>query len=111
MEETCPRQLKLNVDASFHSDYHSGSTGAIVRDYQGNLVAAACSFIPHVASPMMVEAIGMREGLMLVEKMGIHNVVAEGDSMEVINACKGDQRWWPESAAILADYGFSFKYW
>jgi hypothetical protein len=52
---------------------------------------------------MMAEAIGMREGLMLVEKMGNHNVVVEGDSMEVINACKEDQRWWSESAAILAD--------
>jgi ribonuclease HI len=97
-----PRQLKLNMDASFHADSRSGSTGAVVRDFQGNFVAAACSFLPHVASPVMAGAIGMREGLMLIERMGSHNVIAESDSMEVINACKGDQRWWSESAAILA---------
>jgi hypothetical protein len=98
-----PRQLKLNVNASFHVDSRSGSTRDVVYDFQGNFVAAACSFLLHVASPVMAEAIGMREGLMLIERMGSHNVIAESDSMEVINACKEDQRWWSESAAILAD--------
>jgi hypothetical protein len=45
-----PHKVKLNVDASFHTDVHAGSVDAILHDYQGNLLVAKCSFIPHVAS-------------------------------------------------------------
>jgi hypothetical protein len=30
-----PRQVKLNVDASFHADDAAGATGAVIRDYKG----------------------------------------------------------------------------
>jgi hypothetical protein len=42
------RFLKLNVDASFHVDDHAGAVGAVIRDYEGRLVVASCSFLSHV---------------------------------------------------------------
>jgi ribonuclease HI len=98
-----PREVKLNVDASFHVDSYAGSTGAIIRDQQGGFVAASSSFLQYVASPLMAEAIAMREGLALAIKMGCSNVVAESDSLEVIQACTGEESWWNEAPAVFAD--------
>lgn len=98
-----PRQVKLNVDASFHVDSNEGSAGVVLRDYQGSFIAASTVFIPHVASPAMAEARAMREGLSLANRLGCNNVLAESDSLEVIQACTGEDAWWNMSAAIFAD--------
>jgi hypothetical protein len=34
-----PRQVKLNVDASFHENMAAGAMGAVIRDYQGQFKA------------------------------------------------------------------------
>jgi ribonuclease HI len=98
-----PRQVKINVDASFYADLHAGSTGAIARDYQGSFIAAKTVYLPHVASPAMEEVIAMREGLSLATGLGCNNIIAESDSIETIHACTGEHSWWNESAAIFAD--------
>ena len=45
----------------------------------------------------------MRDGLALAIKLGCNNVVAESDSLDVIQACTGEQSWWSTQAAIFAD--------
>jgi ribonuclease HI len=97
------RFLKLNVDAAFYDDSRSGSFGAVIRDFQGNFVGAKCGLIPSVASASMAEAMAMREGLVLANSMGINRLIAESDSMETVEACSGEERWWNESAAVYAD--------
>ena len=98
-----PRKIKLNVDASFHVDAGAGSTGAILRDFQGHMVAASCTYIPNISSAALAEAIAMKEGLILASRLGCNSIVAESDSMETIEACTGAESWWNESAAIYAD--------
>jgi ribonuclease HI len=98
-----PRHVKLNVDASFLEDRHAGAVGAVLRDFQGNFLAASCVLLPHVSTPLMAEAIAMREGLKLANVMNCSRVQAESDSTEVIDACIGVERWWDENAAIYAD--------
>jgi ribonuclease HI len=66
---TGPRQVKLNVDASFFKKEHAGGMGAVLRDYQGNVIAASCKYLPHVASSEMAEAIAMKAGLDLVNSI------------------------------------------
>jgi ribonuclease HI len=98
-----PRQLKLNVDASFHEDMVAGATGAVIRDYQGQFVAASTKYIPHVSSASMAEAFAMKEGLLLANRLGCSSIIAESDSIVTIDACKGGETWWTDSAAIFAD--------
>jgi hypothetical protein len=59
------RQVKINVDGSFHIDDRAGSVGAVARDHNGRFLAASSLFIPNIASSAAVEAIAMREGLVL----------------------------------------------
>jgi ribonuclease HI len=49
------------------------------------------------------EAIAMREVLALAIAVGCNNIQAESDSMDVIEACLGEEAWWNESAATYAD--------
>ena len=39
----------------------------------------------------------------MANRMGCNNVVADGDSLEIIQACTGEGSWWGESSAIFAD--------
>jgi ribonuclease HI len=86
--------VKVNVDASFYADTCTCAVGAVLRDYQGHLIAASCKFLPQVASAAMAEAIAMKEALSLVTSKGCSEVIAEADSLEIIQACTGQETWW-----------------
>ena len=49
-------QLLVNTDASFDEYSHSGSTGVVIRDNHGGVIAASNKFLPHVADAHMAEA-------------------------------------------------------
>jgi hypothetical protein len=53
-----PREgyLMLNVDASYDEDNGCGSTGAIIRDSHGAMVAATSTYISHLVDAPMAEA-------------------------------------------------------
>jgi ribonuclease HI len=102
-ERPQPRQVKVNVGGSFYADSYTGAVGAVLRDYQGQLIAASCKFLPQVSSAAMAEALAMKEGLSLVVSKGCSQVIAEADSLETIQACTGQETWWTEPAAIFAD--------
>jgi hypothetical protein len=69
-----PRQVKVNVDASYCEDSRTGAVGVILRDYQGQFLAAAGKYIPHLASVPMAEAIVMKEAeLGSTKRMQFHN--------------------------------------
>jgi ribonuclease HI len=95
-----PRYIKFNVDASFHDDRKAGAAGAVLRDIDGHFIAASCYLIPHVSTPMLAEAIALREGLELATRLNLSRVQAESDSSDVINACNRDERWWNEASAV-----------
>jgi ribonuclease HI len=102
-ERPQPRQVKVNVDGSFYADTFTGAVGAVLRDYQGQLIAAPCKYLPQVSSAAMAEALAMKEGLSLVASKGCSQVIAEADLLETIQACTGQETWWTEPAAIFAD--------
>jgi ribonuclease HI len=98
-----PRQLKLNVDASFHEDSRAGATGAVIRDYKGRFLAACSKKLPNVASMTMAEAMAMKDGLELASRLGCNSIKAESNSTVIIDALLGTNAWWGAEAAIHAD--------
>jgi ribonuclease HI len=98
-----PRQVKVNVDASFFEDTRSGAVGVVLRDFQGQFIAVSCKYIPSLPSVEMAEALAMKEGLILANAKGCNSVIAEGDSLETIQACEGGDAWWTAPAAIYVD--------
>jgi hypothetical protein len=70
------------------------------RNHKGKFIAASTTFIPNLTSAAAAEALAIREGLCLVNRLGCSNVIAESDSLETIQACTKEERWWGESANI-----------
>jgi ribonuclease HI len=66
-------------------------------------VAASSSFIPHVSSAAKAEALAMLHGLLFAHSLGYQDIVAELDSLEVINLCSGEDRIWNEATTIYAE--------
>ena len=52
---------------------------------------------------MMAEATAMRDGLVFANSLGFPRVEAESDSLNVINFCDGQSRWWDAATAIFAE--------
>ena len=98
-----PQFIKLNVDAAFYPDEGVGAIAAILRDVRGNFVAAQCKFIPFAADVITTEALAMRDGLVFANSLGFNRLEAESDSLQVINFCNGQTRWWDSAAAIFAE--------
>jgi hypothetical protein len=71
------------------------------RDHNGRFLVASSLFIPNIASSAVAEAIEMREGLALANRLGFNNVVMESDSLETVEVCTGDESWWGESSATF----------
>jgi hypothetical protein len=82
-----PPYIKLNIDVAFYEDRQARVAGTILRDIDRQFVAAACFFIPHVSTSMMAEAIAMREGLELANRLSLSRIQAESNSSEIIDAC------------------------
>ena len=49
-------QLLVNTETSFDEYSHSESTGVVIRDNHGGVIAASNKFLPHVADAHMAEA-------------------------------------------------------
>jgi hypothetical protein len=56
------------------------------------------TIIPNLASAEAAEALALREGLCLANRLECSNVIAESDSLET-----SEERWWGKSAATYAD--------
>jgi hypothetical protein len=76
--------IKINVNASFFEDDHSGVTGLIVRDCEGALLQAQARWTEHAASPLIIEALAILDGVRLAIDRGYRNVEVESDAQEVI---------------------------
>ena len=98
-----PGFIKLNVDAAFHVDIGAGDTVAVLRDVRGNFIAAQCLYIERGTDVVTMEATIMRDGLILANSLGFRNVEAESDSIQVINSCSSQTRWWDAATAIFAE--------
>jgi hypothetical protein len=60
--------------------------GVVARDFQGQFIEAASRHLPHVSSVAMAEAIAMKEGLLLANRLGCNSIVDESDSIENVQA-------------------------
>jgi ribonuclease HI len=94
--------FKLNIDASFDENGGCGSTGAIIRDNSGAMIAAASSFIPHLMDAPMAEAYALKEGLMLAQYIGVNRLIVQSDCIEEVEIMR-DGGFTANSAAAIYD--------
>jgi hypothetical protein len=74
----------INVDAGYDEAKGSGSTGVFIRDSTVGFIAALHIYIPHVLDAAMVEAVALRDGLLLAHYIGWSRMEFQSDCMEVV---------------------------
>lgn len=90
--EWCPPpkgMLKLNTDASFNQGRSIAHAGIIIRNEEGDILTGLIKTF-HATFPLLVEALALREGIMLAHSLGIQKLMAESDCLEVIRSCRGE---------------------
>jgi ribonuclease HI len=98
----------INVDAGFEETKGAGSTGAVIRDSMGGLVAASHSYISHVVDAAMPEAAALKDGLLLAQQIACSRVEFQSDCMEVVTTM---QRGGFSATAAGAIYDECYQYW
>lgn len=74
---------KVNTDAAFSPSTGAGSTGVVVRDERGEILAAAARSYSSIADALMAEALAVRDGVLLAVEQGVPKVILESDNMTV----------------------------
>lgn len=98
--------FKLNVDASYHRDEGEGATGVVIHDARGNFITGSCVLIYRSSDATTTESLAMKHGLTLATSLGLQRIIAESNSLEVVNACTGTNPWWTDmwkSMQIVTD--------
>jgi ribonuclease HI len=76
------------IDASYDENEGCGSTGVVIRDSTGRMIAATNSYIPHLTDAQMAEAYAFKEGLMLAQHIGGNRLIIQSDCMEIVEVMK-----------------------
>ncbi|KAL6189330.1 hypothetical protein ACLB2K_040719 [Fragaria x ananassa] len=77
--------LKLNVDGAYLEHRQNGGVGGILRNSSGNFIAAYTTPVMHISSDLHVELLAIREGIDLIQKMQLQQVVIETDCLQAVN--------------------------
>ena len=84
-----PGFFKVNVDRALFAKSKQSGVGVIVRDGEGNVVAAMCRKLDLPLSVLETEAKAFEFALAFAEEVGLRDVVFEADSQLLINAVHG----------------------
>lgn len=72
--------LKCNVDSAIFADRKKMGFGGVLCDSNGEFVAAIQGSLPGTFSPILAEAIGLREVLSWIKESSFGSILVETDS-------------------------------
>ena len=84
-----PGYFKVNVDGALFAKSKQSGVGVIVRDEEGNVVAAMCRKLDLPLGVLETEAKALEIGMAIAEEVGLKDVVFEADSQLLINSVHG----------------------
>ncbi|XP_030930265.1 uncharacterized protein LOC115955973 [Quercus lobata] len=84
-----PSYFKVNVDGALFAKSKQSDVGVIMRDEDGNVVAAMCRKLDLPLGVLETEAKALEIGMTFAEEVGLRDMVFEGDSQLIINAVHG----------------------
>lgn len=79
---------KVNVVKASSDDGKPSGIGAIIRDSNGQVIAANCNSLPAHYPANTVEAIALEKGIILAQEMNIPQVIPESDALSIVQYVK-----------------------
>ncbi|KAL6568095.1 hypothetical protein OROHE_003779 [Orobanche hederae] len=95
--------VKLNIDAAQFQDITITGYGLVLRDENGEFVAAKTGHFPGTYNSNEAEGIGLLEGLIWLKNMDFHYVNIEMDAKGVIQAVKNRDMNHAAYGSIISD--------
>ena len=80
---------KVNVDAAVLKELNATGMGMVVRDWEGNVLAAMSKRIPAPLATLEAEAKSMETAVLFAWEMGFREVVCETDSLGLFQMLAG----------------------
>ena len=78
--------FKVNFDGALFLDQRCAGLGVVVRDSDGLIIAALSQRGRLLGSVDVVEALATWRAICFAKELGLHHLVIEGDSLQVIQA-------------------------
>ena len=78
--------FKVNFDGALFLDQRCAGLGVVVRDSDGLIIAALSQRGRLLGSVDVVEALAIWRAICFAKELGLHHLVIEGDSLQVIQA-------------------------
>ena len=80
---------KINFDNDVFADQASAGISVVIRDWEGQIIAALSQKVRYLGSVDLVEALAVSRAVSFAKELNIHQMVIEGDSLRVIQAING----------------------
>ncbi|KAK9983319.1 hypothetical protein SO802_032844 [Lithocarpus litseifolius] len=77
---------KINVDCASSEHDNFSSVGMVIRDCNGQVVAALCKPLQASYSAELTEVIALKQGVLLAQELQLPRVIFESDSLAAIQA-------------------------
>ncbi|XP_050211337.1 uncharacterized protein LOC126661530 [Mercurialis annua] len=84
--------IKINFDGAFHKVSGSGVGACVARSHDGKPLASAARRHDNVNTPVIVEALALREAIQLAGRLRFKEVIFEGDAKGIIEAMRSGAR-------------------
>ena len=78
---------KVNFDASFYAETGRGAWGCVVRNSQGEFLAAPSGYLEHMAGTLHAEMSACVRAVEAAAELGIHRVIFESNSSVLVKEC------------------------
>ncbi|KAH9763516.1 reverse transcriptase domain-containing protein [Citrus sinensis] len=95
--------VKVNVDAAMDEQNNLAGLGAVIRNYRGEVVAAAVNTIKSFGDVEMYEAKAALWGIQAAIKAGASSIILESDSKRVIELINSKQSTLTELCWVIFD--------
>ncbi|XP_062005945.1 uncharacterized protein LOC133723131 [Rosa rugosa] len=76
--------VKINVDGAFLPSLNQRGLGGIVRDSNGQFMAALAHSVPHISSAKQAELLAIRVGLDLLKQLHLDRAIVETDCLAAV---------------------------
>jgi ribonuclease HI len=79
------RTVLINVDAAICSESRRMGVGVVIRDHNGQCLAACSEYITEVTSPEFAEALALRRAVSFAQDEGFGRIIINSDCLSVVN--------------------------
>ncbi|XP_050207834.1 uncharacterized protein LOC126657216 [Mercurialis annua] len=96
-------EIKINFDGAYRKDDKMGVGACVARDHDGRPIHSCAKSFDNVSSPALIEALALREAILLARRLRIRNPFFEGDAKSIIDFMSGKGNVGSDCEVILID--------